>query len=295
MRDGYVGDIGDFAKYGLLRAIGEGRRLGIAWYLCASPEKHGTGDGRQTGYLLEPEQWRHLDRDLFDTLKSLVEEDRRSVAEIQNSGILGDAEFVSDPVDAAGVAGRGSGNGRRLWFEQMLSRLSACDLVFADPDNGLYADAKFKPERKENTKRIPVAEVKELAAGRTAIVYHHNGMRRGGHILEINDWMSHIPGCALAWYWRRWSNRTFFIINPDPELKCRIERFAERWSGTGELVRAAPGEWRPFSTAAISSGGGNRFRSAGSSGTRTSSPGRARGRFRRRLITRDQRLYPARA
>ena len=270
MRDSYVGDIGDFAKYGLLRSVGEGRRLGIAWYLCAEPEKVGTGDGRHTGYLREPERWRHFDSDLFDTLKGLVEEDKRSVAEIQNSGILGDAEFVGDPVDCAWVGDRESGNGRRQWFERMLSRLSACDLVFADPDNGLYVDAQFNPEKRENAKRIPLAEVMALAAGRTAIIYHHNGRRRGGHILEINEWMSRIPGCAFAYYWRRWSNRTFFIINPDPETECRVERFVERWRGTGELVRAASSERRPVSTAAISMRGGNLSQSAGRSGTRKS-------------------------
>ena len=30
MQDRYVGDIGDFAKYGLLRAVSEGKKLGDA-------------------------------------------------------------------------------------------------------------------------------------------------------------------------------------------------------------------------------------------------------------------------
>ena len=46
MRDRYVGDIGDFAKYGLLRAVGNGRRLGIAWYLCVDSEAAQKGDSR---------------------------------------------------------------------------------------------------------------------------------------------------------------------------------------------------------------------------------------------------------
>ena len=33
MQDRYTGDIGDFAKYGLLRALEAGHRLGVAWYL----------------------------------------------------------------------------------------------------------------------------------------------------------------------------------------------------------------------------------------------------------------------
>ena len=273
MRDSYVGDIGDFAKYGLLRAVGAGRRLGIAWYLCAGPEKAATGDGRHIGYLREPERWRHLDCELFDTLQGLVDEDRRSVADIQSSGILGNAEFADDPVDAGGVSGRGSGSGRRQWFERVLDCLSGCDLVFADPDNGLYDDARFKPERKENAKRIPLAEVAALAEGRTAIVYHHNGRRRGGQYLEIDAWMSRIPGCALAYYWRRWSNRTFFFVNPDPEIVCRIERFAERWRGTGYLVHAASKERRPVSAPAVSMADGNRSQPVKQSGMRRSTQG----------------------
>ena len=34
MQNRYVGDIGDFGKYGLLRALYHGRQLGVAWYLC---------------------------------------------------------------------------------------------------------------------------------------------------------------------------------------------------------------------------------------------------------------------
>ena len=34
MQDSYLGDIGDMAKLGLLRALSEGKRqLGVAWYL----------------------------------------------------------------------------------------------------------------------------------------------------------------------------------------------------------------------------------------------------------------------
>ena len=109
-----------------------------------------------------------------------------------------------------------------------------------------------------------------LAAGRTAIVFQHNGRQQGDHIPEINDWMSRIPGCTFAWYWRRWSNRTFFIINPDPEMECRVDRFVERWRGAGELECAASSEWRPVSTAAISMGGEYRPQSVRRSGTRES-------------------------
>ena len=105
MRDCYVGDIGDFAKYGLLRAIGKGKRLGVAWYLCGDPEVNNTGDGRHTAYLQRPDEWRHLDPDLFDSLKNVIDEKRRSVAEIEKSGILGNADFADEPVDVTDYYG----------------------------------------------------------------------------------------------------------------------------------------------------------------------------------------------
>ena len=109
-------------------------------------------------------------------------------------------------------------------------------MVFADPDNGLVADDRFRPERKEDAKRIPLAEATALAEGRTAVIYHHNGRRAGGHLSEIRCWMGQLPGCSCAYYWRRWSNRTFFFINLDAEAERRLRRFVERWESHGELV-----------------------------------------------------------
>lgn len=235
MRDRYVGDIGDFAKYGLLRAIGKGKRLGVAWYLCVDSDAPKSGDGRHIAYLQRPDEWRHLDHDLFDRLKILIDEQRRSVKEIEKSGILGNAKFADEPVDATQIAVRERKCWRRAWFERVQNALSDCDVVFADPDNGLYPDEKFNPERKDHAKRIPLSEVLALAEDRTTVIYHHNSRRRGGHIREIKAWMSRMPGRSYAWYWRRQSNRTFFVLNPNSEVEHLLEDFAERWSACGTL------------------------------------------------------------
>ena len=77
--------------------------MGVAWYLCVDPEVDNTGDGRHTAYLQRPGEWRHLDRGLLDTLKHLIDEKRRSVAEIEKSGILGSADFADEPVDVTQI------------------------------------------------------------------------------------------------------------------------------------------------------------------------------------------------
>ena len=70
MQDRYTGDIGDFAKYGLLRALIGKRKLGVAWYLF--PDENHNADGKHINYLENPCEWRDLDAGLYDNLKNLV-------------------------------------------------------------------------------------------------------------------------------------------------------------------------------------------------------------------------------
>ena len=235
MQDRYVGDIGDFAKYGLLRAVSEGKKnLGVAWYL--HPHSGPPGDGRHTQYLNRPREWRHLDCELFDDLKQVVCRKQRSVKEVQVRRILGDAVFADEPLEIKDIPVRCRKNWRCAWFDQVKVTLADCDLVFADPDNGLACEENFSPTRKRSAKSIPVHEAKALADGRPAIIYHHNTRRKGGHRKEIIHWMNELPGCTRAWHWRRWSNRTFFIINLDDKMECQLEEFARQWEKCGDLL-----------------------------------------------------------
>lgn len=81
-----------------------------------------------------------------------------------------------------------------------------------------------------------VSEAMRLAEGRSAVVYHHNARLKGGHINEILCWKNHLPKGTMAYFWRRVSNRTFFIINPDDEIRRRLHEFENRWGDRGELV-----------------------------------------------------------
>ena len=49
MQNRYVGDIGDYLKLGILRALSPGYHLGVAWWLF--PDEAHNGDGRHIGYL----------------------------------------------------------------------------------------------------------------------------------------------------------------------------------------------------------------------------------------------------
>lgn len=237
MQDRYTGDIGDYAKYGLLRALCAGMRLGVAWYLCPD-EDHNT-DGRHIDYLDRPGKWRCFDPGLFDGLKNLVGADARSVASVERSGLLGDAVFSRAPLAFEGRPDERA-RARGEWFRGVMNDLASCDVVFADPDNGLARDAGYRPDQRRCWKSIPLAEVHVLARGRTAIVYHHNTHAAGGHAREIAGWLDQLGPDAIAVYWRGYSNRTFFVVNPTREILARADRLVRDWAGRFELHRLSP-------------------------------------------------------
>ena len=179
-----------------------------------------------------------LDPELFDALRCVTEPgvNRRSVANIQRSGILADAVFAANRLEACEVRPSNRERWRHSWFEGIMGQLADCHLVFADPDNGLVPDDRFPPTRKVSAKRIPIVEANALAEGRTAAIYHHNSMRPGGHLKEIRWLKDQLPAGTMAYYWRRVSNRTFFIVNPDDQIRRRLLEFKEQWGNRGELV-----------------------------------------------------------
>lgn len=56
MKNQYVGDVNDYRKYGLIRAIhsASGFRILVAWMLTRDD---GRTDGQTTGYLDQPDRW----------------------------------------------------------------------------------------------------------------------------------------------------------------------------------------------------------------------------------------------
>jgi hypothetical protein len=237
MQDGYAGDIGDYVKFALLRHITPGRKLGVAWYLYG--DKSVTGDGKHTDYLDLPERWRQLDGNLFDALHDMVKiRNERSVAAIQRAGVL-DATFFDARVDDDCGTRKGWDNRRRDWSDSQLQALSGCDIVFADPDNGLVDDKHERRRERKYGKRIPLGEVQMLSEGRTAIIYHHNTRRKGGHDREVDFWLGYLPNGTMAVRSKSRSARTFFVINADEAVVRRVRSFCDKWKEHGVCLHNA--------------------------------------------------------
>ena len=239
MQNRYVGDIGDYVKYALLRCIlrVEGGQLGIAWYLYPDEVN---GDGGHTEYLDHPksESWKRLDDQLFGKLKALVDASERSIFAIQrDSEILGGStRFYSDELKPPRALRpntranfRARQEWRKSWFANLRSKLEGCNLIFADPDNGLFETGDYRYGTVSHWKRIPLREVETLATnGRTVVVYHHHTRRRGGHTAEIDFWLGELGPNAVAVRSSAWSPRSFFVVNPSKKMIDELSMFAAK-------------------------------------------------------------------
>ena len=109
------------------------------------------------------------------------------------------------------------------------SDLTGCDLVFADPDNGLIDDGIHRRNTRKFGKQMPISEATALATGRTAVIYHHNSRFPGGHELEIDHWSRQLGPDTVAARANAFSCRTFFIVSPTNTIGQRAQSFAENW------------------------------------------------------------------
>jgi hypothetical protein len=165
MKDQYFGDVNDYRKYGLLRAIlaGTNIRLGVCWMLTA-PDS-GT-DGRHLAYLDNPGKYRLFDPELFDWLhQTMCQYPDRRTARIEATSLLAGAVYFAELL-ADGHARR------KAWFASCRRQLEGCDLVFFDPDNGLERTVALGHRRSH--KFLYWTEVRETFSARaSALVYQH--------------------------------------------------------------------------------------------------------------------------
>ncbi len=261
MRHAYVGDVGDFGKYGLLRAIAKGKnnpRLGIVWYLSDAEEAN--NDGRHDGYLKPQTQiakdiFRSCDIELFDFLKSCREKKHLHLSLIEQSSVLPENTlFFTEPLPHAlrGISLTNSWQIRKYWAEKAVLAVADADCVFVDPDNGLlFADdqdiaAPTRQLGRPSWKHAYWHEIRDyLQRGIDVIAYHHLN-RRGSHLSQIETLLSQIANRgykAIAIRFRRGSGRTFLLI---PSRKSRYSRFnavakeyTKIWKLHSELVTVA--------------------------------------------------------
>ncbi len=247
MQNQYVADIGDYGKYGLLRALFPAPcKLGIVWYLV--PNEHHLNDGKHIDYLSKL-KYIDCDRKLFSILKDIISLGKRNISEIENSDIFSNetiyhSDFLSyDDIKANSPTGRQ----KRLllreeWLNNALQVVQECNAIFLDPDNGLETPSANKHTAKA-PKYVYYAEVEKfLSITDTLIIYHHLG-RNGTHASQIGQRTNKLQDIAGSSYkvislcFKPYSQRAYFIITNQEQVRNQVDEFlSSNWKQCFELV-----------------------------------------------------------
>lgn len=218
MKNQYVGDIGDYGKYGLLRFLAShGIKIGVNWYLT---ENDGSTDGKFTTYLKNPAD-RVYDPELFDALQNIADHPDKTVKMIKQAGIIPDAEFFGEMLKSSSLKADAREWNRRLWFNNSTLMLGNTELIFADPDNGI--SYRKKARTKDSEKFILPEDVAEYYnSGRNVVYYCHKGRRKQEAWEQAKaEIRNHIRDAQLlAITCHRGTQRSYiFVLHPDCYLK----------------------------------------------------------------------------
>lgn len=176
MENQYTGDVGDFGKFGLMRALAQQDstlRLGLIWYLY--PDERLKNDGKFTDYLTDTPkndgQYRVCDPELYDQLRELLRDGLRKVDQIPQLNILPRTVFFDEQLEFVGPPAERPA-ARKSWLARALDATAKCDILLLDPDNGL--ECKVTRRRQRAGKYVYFDEIAPMVErGQTVIVYQH--------------------------------------------------------------------------------------------------------------------------
>jgi len=248
MQDRYAGDIGDYGKFGLLKALQkQGLKIGINWYRTEPPksEKKSDGaykqqDGRyKTGDI--PEELKMCDPALAQKLAKIADDEtHRSIAALERAKLVPDAVYYHEPISVAQ---------RNEWHQKALQQLNKASLVFLDPDNGL----KVKSVGAGSAKSVKYAMYDEVAGyireGKSLLVYNHRCRKKEEkYFADIVQKLREVLA-GVKYYdiqvitFNRKSVRDYFAISASKEHSVMIRQaFEEMWNGAWEAMCKEP-EW----------------------------------------------------
>ena len=239
MKNQYVGDIGDYGKYGLLHFLAEhGVAIGVNWYLT---ENDGSADGKFTNYFDKPGVEKY-DQLIFSELKNLAGRKDKSVQMVEAAELIPGAVYYNTRLPADGSTVKAREINRRLWFSNSLLMLEDAELVFADPDNGITY--RKQAGTKDSEKYILPEEVIEYYdRGQNVVFYCHKGRRTAEGWeqtkVEIKKYVRDAQIIVMTFH--RGTQRSYiFVLHPDDY--ARYDFFLAEFERTrwGEIFDREP-------------------------------------------------------
>lgn len=236
MQNRYAGDIGDYGKLGLLRALSAQLTIGVNWYLV--PDESHNGDGRHIDYLTK-NSFRECDPPLFEALAQVIASDRRQVAVLEAPAILPDDKVVyySEVLDFSRTTKPEREAIRANWHKKGLAKLKECDLVFVDPDNGLIVPSA--EDGPKSNKYVLPSEMADYYRQGSSVVYYQHKARLPDEFyiqqhrqLMSSDAFPGVSGAGLKFI--STSQRFyFFLLQPEhiaPVNHCISRMLASPWN-----------------------------------------------------------------
>lgn len=167
MQDRYAGDIGDYGKFAMLRALASrGLAVGVNWYRIETPPQElSINDGGK----LIPDRLFPCDPELAHALRAISLSPERSVRELEEAELIPGASYysVTTPVEE-----------RRKWHDDALSELAKAEVVFLDPDNGLLVKSVGRGSARSPKYTFYDEVADYVARGQSVIVYNHRSRQK---------------------------------------------------------------------------------------------------------------------
>ena len=231
MQNRYVGDIGDFGKYHLLKSLCMGNNneldlsLGVVWYRV--PDENHNDDGKHIRYLEQTTsnlaRFRRGDPALYDLLSEIIKAGKRDISVINEFNVLPtNTVFYDTPLSYEGMPNNSPAarndriSYRKSWSSKALEATLGCDVIFVDPDNGLEVNS-VKSHQKTGPKYIFFEElVPFVKRGQSLVIYHHL-CRSGPTEVQLKERLDQLKeklgiDNIYALLYKRGTLRAFFIV-----------------------------------------------------------------------------------
>jgi len=258
MQDRYVGDIGDFGKYGLLDFISSETKLklGVNWCLTSPTQNEmKSDDGKFYDYLLPGTKYeaedkvskkyaqriKECDEQLYKKLQKIVIDwlDQGKNPEYRCTMRIEDGKIL--PTRTIFYSRGLNKTNRTEWLNNGIQSLSESELIFFDPDNGI-ADGIYIKDVGKSPKHIYCKEIRDyFENGQSLVIYQHaNRSDEFNNVLKdmkdkliknlgkIND------NQIIYLRYKRGSARAFFIImqqKHSDSIEKAVDNLLEVWKG----------------------------------------------------------------
>lgn len=214
MKNQYFGDINDFRKYLLLKALENSGIEPIHFVWMLTENEQDNPDGNKLKYLYEG-KYKNTDPSLQSILLNSIMNGNRNVSTIENSSYFSTRMTYSNDMVPQKI------KSRQEWFSKIKLATAESKLVFFDPDNGIECRSVTKSHTK-SVKYIFWDEIKEIWDNdKSVLIYQHfPRVKRKAFISRISQEAMSIAPSSKVYIFK--NPHTFFLLLLQPSMRKEL-------------------------------------------------------------------------